>query len=215
MIVLMLAATADGKKPAPAPAPVPAPVPAPAPPEEPSFLAWAPEERAQAWQGSWVVKENGTVQAWTIAGDQVQVWDGTAEKTFRLDFESPCRAMFWTPDGMGMPRPFSVTDGKLRFRAGGGGYVKGDEALFCEPGGDTLVLAADGTCTAWSRLGSWEKKPTTCAVATDAAGVRTFSYEGSQEPIAIEGVAILSRTSMDITSYPDHAAARAARDAAK
>ena len=36
---------------------------------------------------------------------------------------------------MMFPRDFSVTGGKLRFRAGGAGYRRGPEAIYCDPAG--------------------------------------------------------------------------------
>ncbi len=52
--------------------------PAPAPKQEepaakagPDFSAWKGDEKLKAWEGSWLAKENGTVQAWTVTGTKV------------------------------------------------------------------------------------------------------------------------------------------------
>lgn len=181
----------------------------------PDFASWDPAGKAKAWQGSWVVKENGTLQAWTISGDQVEVWDGKADAKFTLKVEAPCRASFANDKGVMYPRNFAVTDGKLRFRAGGAGYRRGPEAIYCDPAGDIYVVDASGACTLWKDdFNKFKKEKGECGLKKDDKGAEVFWHKGSNEgEFPIEGDAILSQTSTDTESFADHAAAKAARDA--
>lgn len=181
----------------------------------PDFAAWGLADRKQAWQGSWIVKENGKLQAWTITGDTVQTWDGEKEETFTLKLEAPCRALFATASGMQFPRDFTVAGGKLRFRAGGAGYRKGSEAMFCDASGDIYVVDAAGACARWeSKFGDFTKTEAKCGFRKNAEGAEVFFHDGPNEgEYTLEGDAILSRTSFETEPAADHAAARAARDA--
>lgn len=185
--------------------------------EGPDFAAWDPATKQKAWQGSWLVLENGTVQAWTVTGDQVQTWDGKEDKTYTLTFDAPCRAHFGK-DGMKMPREFSVVDGKLHFRGSGAGYRKGKEALLCDPAGDLYTLAADGTCLLW-KSDDFGKKLTksagVCGFKQGAKGAEVFFHEGTNGgEFEIRGDAILANTSFETEKIEgDHTTAKAARDA--
>lgn len=178
------------------------------------FAPWDLEAKKKAWQGSWVVMENGTVQAWTISGDQVKTWDGKEEKTFALKVTAPCRAYFTTGQGMMFPREFSIVGGKLRFRAGGAGYRRGKEALFCDMSGEIFVLDAGGKCTVWKdKFGEWSKADGECGFKKNAQGAEVFHHGGTNaDDYALDGDAILAKTSFETLPASDHAAAKALRD---
>jgi hypothetical protein len=182
----------------------------------PDFAAWDMDGKTKAWQGAWLVKENGTIQAWVVTGDKVQTWDGKEEKTYTLKVVAPCRAFFATDSGMQYPREFGVTNGKVRFRAMGAGVRKGAEAFFCDGSGEWFVLDAAGKCTMWKDdFGKMTSAPAECGFKKDAAGAEVFFHKGTNEgEFAIEGDAILASTSFDTEAIAgDFAAAKAARDA--
>jgi hypothetical protein len=182
----------------------------------PDFAAWDMEGKAKAWQGAWLVKENGTIQAWVVTGDKVQTWDGKEEKTYTLKVVAPCRAFFATESGMQYPREFGVTNGKVRFRSMGAGVRKGAEAFFCDGSGEWFVLDAAGKCTMWKDdFGKMTSAAAECGLKKDAAGAEVFFHKGTNEgEFAIEGDAILSSTSFDTEAVVgDFAAAKAAREA--
>lgn len=183
--------------------------------DAPDLAVWDIEGKKKAWQGSWLVKENGTLQAWSVAGDKVTVWDGKEEKTYTLKADLPCNAEFADEKGYMYPRPFTVTDGKLRFRVEGAGYRKGNEAIFCDMSGEVWTLSADGKCAVWKdKFGKWEKSDGECGIKKNDQGQEVFFHKGSNEgEFAIEGDAILSKTSQETESFADLAAAKAARDA--
>lgn len=186
-----------------------------APPKDaPDLAPWDMEGKKKAWSGSWVVLENGVVQAWTITGDQVKTWDGKEEKTFTLKVVSPCRAYFATSDGMQYPREFSVVEGKLRFRASGAGYRRGKEALFCDMSGELFLLDGSGKCSLWkTKFGKWERSDAQCGFKKSEAGAEVFFHDGTNEgEFALMGDAILSRTSFETLPAADHAAAKTLRD---
>lgn len=185
-----------------------------APANAPDFGPWDMEGKKKAWTGSWVVLENGTVQAWTIAGDQVKTWDGKEEKTYTLKMDAPCRAYFATSGGMMFPREFSVVGGKLQFRGGGAGYRKGKEALFCDMSGSFFVLGPGGKCTMWKKkFQDWEKSDAECGFKKGEDGAEVFFHKGVNEgDYPLSGDAILSKTSFETLPAADHAAAKALRD---
>jgi hypothetical protein len=179
----------------------------------PDFSAWDVAGKKQAWQGSWVVKDNGVFQAWTIAGDEVKTFDGTEDKTFQLEVDAPCRAYFKTSDGMSFPHVFAVTGGKLRVRSGGAGFRRGAEAVYCNPSGEIFVLDAAGKCNVWKqKFRDWERADGECGFKTNEAGQEVFFQGGAnQSELALEDDAILSRVSADTESAADHEAAKALR----
>ena len=210
-------APAAGAPAATAAAPAPAPAPAAAGVD---FAKWDQAGKAKAWQGSWLVKENGTIQAWTITGDDVQTWDGKDEKKFKLNITSPCRASFVTADGTSMPREFAAVDGKLQFRGDGAGYRKGGEVLFCDPTGDFYTIDASGACSLWTADKFDSKKatkgPGTCSIKKNAKGEDVFTHEGTNSgEFEIRGDAIVSHASFETQKVDgDFAAAKTARDKA-
>jgi hypothetical protein len=175
----------------------------------PDFSAWDLEGKKKAWQGSWVLKDNGSFQAWTITGAKVQVWDGAEDKTYELQIQAPCRAYF--ADGnMRFPHEFAVVAGKLRSRPGGAGYRKGREVLFCDPAGDVYTLDGDDNCTLWKHeFEDFKKTDGECGLKKDADGNETFFHKGSNEGVfKIVGDAIVSDVSADTEPAADHAAAK-------
>jgi hypothetical protein len=178
----------------------------------PDFSAWDPAGKAKAWTGSWVVKENGIFQAWTVAADgKVDVREGDKDKTYKLEVEIPCTAYFATDQGMKFPHPFTVTaDGKVRSNAGGGGYKKGAEAIFCDGSGTIYVLGADGKCTTWTKDFEWKKADGDCSLAKNAEGKDVFKHgDPNGGEFDIDGDAILGGQS-PTESAADHEAAKAA-----
>ena len=190
-----------------------------APGAGPDYAAWDLPGKAKAWQGSWLVKENGTIQAWTITGDQVETWDGSTAKTYTLKVTSPCAASLVGASGISFPFNFTVDAGVPQKRDGAG-YRRGAEALFCDPAGDVYVLDAAGACTLWQRdRASFDDKLTkttgTCGLRTNAKGAEVFFHEGTNGgEFEVRGDAILARSSFETVRVEgDHAAAKAARDA--
>jgi len=178
----------------------------------PDFSAWDTAGKAKAWTGSWVVKDNGSFQAWTVAADgKVDVREGDKDSVFKLEVEVPCYAYFATDKGMKFPHPFTVTaDGKLRSNGGGGGYKKGAEAIFCDGSGTIYVLGADGKCTTWKDEFEWKKADGECSLAKNAEGKDVFKHgDPNGGEFLIEGDAILGGTS-PTESAADHEAAKTA-----
>jgi hypothetical protein len=178
----------------------------------PDFAAWDTPGKAKAWTGSWVVKDNGSFQAWTVAADgTVQVREADKDSSYKLEVAIPCYAYFATATGMKYPHPFTVTaDGKLRSSGSGGGYRKGSEAIFCDGSGTLYVLGADGKCAAWKNDFEWSKSDADCSLAKSADGKDVFKHgDPNGGEFAIEGDAIIGG------KYPtepaaDHAAAMTA-----
>jgi hypothetical protein len=111
----------------------------------PDFSAWDLEGKKKAWQGSWVLKDNGSFQAWTITGAKVQVWDGAEDKTYELQIQAPCRAYF--ADGnMRFPHEFEdfkKTDGECGLKKDADGnetfFHKGSNEGVFKIVGDAIV----------------------------------------------------------------------------
>ncbi len=181
----------------------------------PDLSKWNQSEKEKAWQGSWLAKENGKIQAWTITGDAVQTWDGEEELSYTLGFTAPCRAAFKSDNGMSLPRVFAAVGGELRF--GAGGYVDGAEALFCDGSGANYIVSADGKCSKWEddfRKG-WIKTDAECGIKKNADGVAVF-FHGSPNSgeWIVEGDAIVPNSSSPTELVTgDFAAAKTARDA--
>jgi hypothetical protein len=180
----------------------------------PDFSSWDQEGKAAAWQGSWLAKESGSIQAWTVAGDKVQSWDGKEEKTFALVVEAPCHAGFKNDKHMIFPRNFTSVGGTLRF--GSAGYRRGAEALFCDDSGDIYMLDAASTCTLWKeKFGDWTATDGECSIKKNAEGVEVFAHgDPNSGEFVIEGDAILPNSSFPTEAVEgDFAAAKTARDA--
>jgi hypothetical protein len=177
----------------------------------PDFASWDLEAKKKAWQGSWVVKDNGTYQAWTITDAKVQVWDGSSDKTYQLQIQAPCRAYFLAEGGIKFPHEFAVVKGKLKSRPGGAGVRKGAQAMFCDPSGDVYTVDESEQCTLWkSEYGEFKKTDGQCGLKKDDKGNESFTHKGTNEGVfPIEGDAILSEVSSDTESASDHADAKA------
>lgn len=188
---------------------------APAKAAGPDFSAWDGPGKLKAWEGSWLAKENGTIQAWTVTGTKVQTWDGEKENSYELVMEAPCRVSFKGDGGMMFPRDFTVVDGGIQYRGGGAGYRNGDKAIFCDASGSIFTLDDKG-CTVWKdHFGKWESSPGDCKLEKNADGADVFTHgdpNGGQ--MEIRGDAILSHSSFETEKVDgDFAAAKAARDA--
>jgi hypothetical protein len=216
-LLVCLAASAckndEAAKPAADKAPAAEKPPAPPPAKlAPDFSAWDSAGKKKAWVGSWVVKDNGSFQAWTVGADgKVQVREGDKDSSYMLEVEIPCYAYFATDSGMKYPHPFTVTaDGKLRSSGVGGGYRKGAEAIFCDASSTVYVLGADGKCVAWKDEIEWTKSDAECSLGKDAEGKDVFKHgEPNGGEFVIEGDAIIGG------KYPsepaaDHEAAKTA-----
>lgn len=184
-----------------------------APAAAPDFAAWDVAGKRAAWTGSWIAKENGSWQAWTVAADgKIAVQNGEQAEAFTLEVAAPCVAYFASTQGAKYPRPFTVTaDGKLRASASGGGYRKGSAAIFCDPSGTIFTLAADGTCTAWKDdFGKWVAGAGECSLAKSADGKDVFKHgEPNGGEFTIEGDAIVAGTNPSEPAA-DHEAAKTA-----
>ncbi len=180
----------------------------------PDFSSWDLEGRAKAWQGSWLAKENGTIQAWTVTGEKVQTWDGSEEKVFTLVVDFPCHAGFKNEKNMVFPRNFTSVDGALRF--GAAGYRRGPEVLFCDDSGDVYMLDAASKCTLWKeKFGDWTATDGECSIKKNTDGGEVFSHgDPNGGEFFIEGDAVLPRSSFPTEAIEgDFAAAKVARDA--
>ncbi|KIG17201.1 hypothetical protein DB30_03514 [Enhygromyxa salina] len=183
-------------------------------PTGPDFSKWDTQAKGKAWQGSWLAKENGKIQAWTITGDKVQTWDGEQEKAFTLVVESPCKVSFKNDAGMSFPRPFSVVGGKLRY--GAGGYRSGAEVIFCDDSGSVYTIDATGKCSEYEDdFGKWKQKDGDCGVEKNDEGAEVFVHgDPNGGKWVIEGDAIVPRGSFVTEAVEgDFAAAKLARDA--
>lgn len=184
----------------------------------PDFAAWDTAGKKKAWTGSWVAKDNGSWQAWTVGADgKVQVRDGEKDETYNLEVEIPCYAYFANEKGMKFPHPFTVkADGKIHTSGSGGGYRKGSEAIFCDGSGSIFVLAADGKCTTYKDdFGKWVASPGECSLAKSADGKDVFKHgDPNGGEFAIDGDAIIAGSN-PTESAADHEAAKAAALAKK
>lgn len=197
-------------------APDKAPADAAAKETAPDFSAWNPDEKQKAWQGSWLVKENGKIQAWTVDGTEVMSSDGEKDETFTLELEAPCRAYFKNDKGMMFPRNFTVVDGAVQYRGGGAGYRKDSEAIYCDASSAIYVLDGAGKCTIWEKkMGKWETRDGECGIKQTDAGAEVFHHaDPNGGEFEIKDGAILSKTSFPTEKVEgDHEAAKKARDA--
>lgn len=180
----------------------------------PDFSSWDQAGKTKAWQGSWVVKEEDTVEAWTVTGDKVQTWDGTKEKSYTLVVKTPCHAGFKNEKHMVFPRNFSSVAGTLRI--GASGYRRGAEVLFCDYSGNVYMLDSASKCTLWKeKRGDWTASDGECSIKKNADGVEVFAHGAPNGgEFVIEGEAILPRSSFPAEAVEgDFAAAKIARDA--
>jgi hypothetical protein len=86
-------------------------------------------EAARRWQGSWVLRDAdypGSIQAWSVDGDAVTVYDGRTKRQRRDGFSlpSPCRLTHSRPDGVdpyldGSPRETITTADTFVFASDG------------------------------------------------------------------------------------------------
>lgn len=188
---------------------------APPPAEAPDFSMWKGDEKMKAWEGSWLVKDNGTIQAWTVAGTKVTTWDGDKEESFTLEMVAPCRAQFKNDKGMMFPRNFTVVDGQLRYRSWGAGYREGDKAIYCDASRRIYVLDGD-KCVTWEdKFGKWEKADAECGIKKNDDGAEVFHHgDPNAGEFPIEGGAIVPESKFETEKVEgDHEAAKKARDA--
>jgi hypothetical protein len=188
------------------------------------FEAWDMPARAKAWQGAWVSEEViGFPIALEVKGTKVTQWDGKAEKHLEFSLESPCSASLAekSPDGSSSSTisHFTVKDGKLIEGLGDAGTRKGKSAIACMS--NRIVTLDDaGTCTFWrpSMFDKYDSEPGKCGfVQKDGKEVFVATIDGHDSELLIDGDALLSEQlkTRSSKSYPDLAAAKAARDAAK
>lgn len=184
-------------------------------PAAPDFSKWQPEDKQAAWQGSWLVKNNGTIVAWTVDGTKVTTWDGETENKLTLEITAPCRASFKNDKGFSYPRNFTVVGGALQYRGGGAGYRDGADAIYCDASGAIYVLAG-GTCAIWEeKFGKWETRAAECGIKKNAEGAEVFFHaDPNGGEFEIAGNAIVSPTSFPTEKVDgDPKAARDAREA--
>lgn len=184
-------------------------------PKAPDFSKWKPADKQAVWQGSWLVKQNGTIVAWTIDGTNVTTWDGETEKKYTLEITAPCRASFKNDKGYSFPRNFTAVDGALRYGSMGAGYRDGANAIYCDASGAIYVLA-DDTCTIWEEdFGKWETRDAECGIKKNADGAEVFFHaDPNGGDFEITGNAIVSNSSFPTEKVDgDHEAARKAREA--
>jgi hypothetical protein len=181
----------------------------------PDFSKWDVAGKKKAWTGSWVAKDNGSWQAWTVGADgKVQVQEGEEAKSFTLEVEAPCYAYFANDKGMKFPHPFTVLpDGKIKTSGDGGGYRKGADAIYCDGSGKIFEIAG-GKCTLWEDdFGKWKSAAGDCSLAGDV--FKHADPNGGE--FKLEGDSIVAGSN-PTESVADHEAAKtaaAAKNAAK
>lgn len=101
-------------------------------------------------QGSWTVAYN---DVWQVKGDQLTIFDGTQEATYKLEVLAPC---LLEATGNGQTKQFQFAmDGDALFQGNGvAGVLKGDQYAVCA---DKHLFTFDGgDCTEWvHREGQW------------------------------------------------------------
>lgn len=173
-----------------------------------------------AWKGNWVVKDSGH-HAWGIEGESMQ-WHGTmsgpeTENKTTLILQTPCKMGVRRTDKDGgwveVPFEFTIVEGKLYPNRNGAGFKKGEDAIYCDPGGAVYRLVG-GKCTVHkhevSDRGAWVWTTTAgkCAWA-EKDGKKLFTLEGSvdeQKLIEVKGDAIMATSSftpLEFASYEE------------
>jgi hypothetical protein len=189
----------------------------------PAFEAWDLPGRAKAWQGAWVSEASiGSPLALAIDGAAATSWDGKAEKKLGFELESPCSALLVEKGADGSSSSttshFTVKAGKLVEGLGDAGSRKGKAAIACV---SNRVLSLDeaGACLSWSSdFGNWKSEPGKCGFAQkDGKEVFVATIDGHDTALLVDGDTLMSEqlAHKSSASYPDFAAAKAARDAAK
>ena len=186
------------------------------------FQSWDVASRAKAWQGAWVTEQSlGFPTALEVKGTQLTTWDGKAEKHLEFELESPCSAKLIEKQNGGESSTishFTIKNGALVAGLGDAGSRKGKAAIACVSN-QIFTLDDAGTCLAWSSdFGRWKSEPGKCGFAQkDGKDVFTATANGSESTLVIDGDAMMSQqlATSSAKSYPDFAAAKAARDAAK
>lgn len=183
-----------------------------------AFKAWDLAARAKAWQGAWVVDHGGPALAIEVKGDQVTQWDGKAEKHLTFAVESPCSATFaeHKPDGSTetITTSYTLKAGKVVTGLGDAGSRNGKTAVACVSN-KILVLDDTGKCVAWESFMGWKSEPAECGFSQkDGKEVFTAKVHGSDSTLQIDGDALMSEqlAGRSAPSFPDFAAAKAARD---
>ncbi|MFO0550951.1 MAG: hypothetical protein U0271_21350 [Polyangiaceae bacterium] len=152
---------------------------------------WDPAKNAAAWKGAWVVKDRGSYHAWDLHEGSL-TWFGKSPfpdasgdtLTLKLALDAPCRATLQRTNADGsvideVGMAFTLLEGKLYPSPRGAGFVKGDEAVFCEPGGAVHRRSKTG-CRVFERATgatTWTGRTGDCAFV-DREGKRCFTLQG-------------------------------------
>jgi hypothetical protein len=169
-------------------------------------------ELARKWQGEWVVHDpeyTGSVQAWSVRGDHVTVYDAGQRVRWEGSFSlrSPCHVAR-TRQGDGGPNDAVTTTDTFVFASDGlhvgmgatpGGFRRGSLVTACV--GDHVYTfdASTGNCQRWNETmtGDPLTPDTECAIAVGVGNtafvLRRFEV-GSDVRLTFDGDALLSPT---------------------
>lgn len=143
----------------------------------PDFSNWDLTSGAVAWQGSWLVKSNSGLEAWTITGDKVRAYNGETEAEYDFSLESPCSAKVTIDENTWTTWPFAIIQDELA--PGDGGVRKGDSAVLCLHGVDLMMLDESGRCSLW--IAPFEKRKKVpapnCGFRKTAVGDDVFFHD--------------------------------------
>ncbi len=174
-------------------------VPAPAKSKDTGpYAAWDMDARRAAFQGAHVTTDG---KAWNVAGDKVAVWDGAAEQPLGFEVQSPCEVRVTETSADGSSSS-TISHYTLK-------------AVACISN-QSLVLDAQGTCTAWEHdafMKRWKSEPATCGFAKDGdKEVFRATVNGHETTLVIDGETMWSEQLASTHSQKpaDYAAAKAA-----
>jgi hypothetical protein len=185
-----------------------------------AFSTWDLPARAKAWQGARVTEQSlGFSIALEVKGASATIWDGKVEKQLGFALESPCSAKLVEHGADGSSSSttthFTIKNGALVEGLGDAGSRKGKAAVACISN-QVLTLDDAGTCLAWSSMfDDWKSGPATCGFTQkDGKDVFTANVNGRDTSLVVDGDALLSEqlVQKSSVSFPDFAAAKAARD---
>jgi hypothetical protein len=183
----------------------------------PEFATWDLVARAKAWQGARLVDPSlGSKLAIEVAGTAAKTWDGTQEKTLEFSLESPCSAKLSEKKNGSSSSTiyhFTIKDGQL-LDVSDAGSRRGKAAIACVSN-TILTLDASGACLSWdSMFDKWKSSPAHCGFE-QKDGKEVFvakQINGMDYTLIEDGDALVSAPTTPSKSYPDLAAAKAARD---
>ncbi len=176
------------------------------------FGKWKPADTQAALQGAWVgANPHNTVgtAAFEITGDTIKIWDGTAEKTYKLHPTAPCQFGVQEPDGSEYYMGLVMKDGQAMWGGGHAGQRTGDHAIMCA--GLSNWAVEKGKCWEQSMSRHWKEAEGKCGFRKKDGGEEFFWTWGSKEDAAkMDGDTLWEFKDNPAKKMPDYAAAKAA-----